>query len=173
MRFVDYLGGGVLGDDELGESAERSAGGFDGDDEVEELGGRKICERKTRRRIISMRLRKRSVLRNGKRLTSEDVNKERRDVLPRGERDVGLSLSDDGDLVVDDGDKVLDPIREGSVEDEERGKADLLELGLKRRLEVERRGRGKVDRVVSKLSAEGEMNSSQLQIAFLDERDVF
>lgn len=37
MRFVDYLGGGVLGDDELGESAERSAGGFDGDDEVEEL----------------------------------------------------------------------------------------------------------------------------------------
>lgn len=120
-----------------------------------------------------MRLRKRSVLRNGKRLTSEDVSKERRDVLPRGERDVGISLSGDGDLVVDDGDKVLDPIREGSVEDEERGKADLLELGLKRRLEVERRGRGKVDRVVSKLSAEGEMNSSQLQIAFLDERDVF
>ena len=43
MRLVDDLGRGVLVDDELSESAERGARRFDGDDEVEELGGRKVC----------------------------------------------------------------------------------------------------------------------------------
>lgn len=81
----------------------------------------------------------------GDRRTSEDVSKERRDVVARGEGDVGLSLSNDRDLVIDDGDEELDPIRERSVEDEEGGKADLLELVLERSLEVERRGRGEID----------------------------